>query len=70
MDHDVAFYRLRASQEQEAARNSAHPSARLTHLTLAARYDDLANTMEARDRHFDFRRIAAVFKTVRLKFGR
>jgi hypothetical protein len=51
MEGDAAYFARRALQEREAALKAAHPTARQAHLQLAARYDDLAHSITARDKH-------------------
>jgi hypothetical protein len=49
MESDKAFFRRRAEQERVAAGNVAHAAARMAHLALADRYDDLAHAITARE---------------------
>jgi hypothetical protein len=49
MEGDSAYFRHRASQERVAAMKAAHPNARQAHLEMAARFDDLAGSITARD---------------------
>ena len=51
MEGDAAYFARCASQEREAALKAAHPTARQAHLELAGRYDDLAHSITARDKH-------------------
>ena len=51
MEGDAAYFDRRASQEREAAMKAAHPKARQAHLDLAARYDDLAHSITAREKY-------------------
>jgi hypothetical protein len=50
MEGDAAYFARRALQEREAALER-RPTARQAHLQLAARYDDLAHSITARDKH-------------------
>lgn len=52
MEGDAAFCRRRASEEKAAAMKAAHPKARQAHLEMAARYEELAVSITARDRYF------------------
>jgi hypothetical protein len=45
-DHD--YFLRRAAEEREAAEHAAHPIARLSHLELAERYDDVAAATSGR----------------------
>ena len=47
MEDDFAYYRRRAADERVAAMKSAHYAARVSHLELADRYEDLATQIEA-----------------------
>lgn len=51
MEGDAIYFGRRASQEREAALKAAHPKARQAHLDLAARYEDLAHSIIAREKH-------------------
>lgn len=51
MDGDATYFARRAAQEREAAMKTTHPTARLAHLELAGRYDDLAHSITAREKH-------------------
>jgi hypothetical protein len=51
MEGDATYFSRRASQEREAALKAAHPNARQAHLDLAHRYDDLAHSINERDKH-------------------
>jgi hypothetical protein len=42
MEGNSTYYRRRAQEERAAAMKSAHPTARQSHLAMAARYDELA----------------------------
>ena len=42
MHGDANYFIRRANEERLAAMKAAHPSARLAHLKMAARYDELA----------------------------
>ena len=50
MAGDVAYLIRRASEEREAAMRAAHPKARQSHLQLAARYQEMADAITARER--------------------
>jgi hypothetical protein len=52
MKGDAALCARRASEERTAARKAARPKARQAHLEMAARHDDLARSITARDEHF------------------
>jgi hypothetical protein len=41
LEPDAAYFGRRADQERRAAINASNRSARLAHLEMAARYDDL-----------------------------
>jgi hypothetical protein len=49
MESKSGYFARRASEEREAALKSAHATAREAHLTLAKRYDELANASEVID---------------------
>lgn len=51
VEGDAAYFSRRASEERAAAMKAAHPKARKAHLDMAGRYDDLAHSITARDRH-------------------
>jgi hypothetical protein len=42
MECDYDYFLRRAAEEREAAQRAAHPTARQSHLELAARYEDVA----------------------------
>lgn len=52
MEGDAAFCARRASEERAAAMKAAHPMARQAHMEMAQRYDDLAHSITAREKHF------------------
>lgn len=47
---DTAYYRLRAKQENEAARKAANSLAAAIHRTLASRYEALAKAPDSEER--------------------
>lgn len=49
MEHDVAYFNRRATEETTAASQAAHPNARQAHLDMAERYRDLASAIAAGD---------------------
>jgi hypothetical protein len=49
MENNAGYFARRASEERQAALKSAHVNAREAHLTLARRYDELANASEVID---------------------
>jgi hypothetical protein len=51
MESDVAYFVRRAGEEREAAMKAAHLNARQAHLEMARRYDDLAQSITAREKH-------------------
>lgn len=51
MEGDATYFSRRASDERAAAMKAAHPKARQAHLDLAHRYDDLAHSITAREKH-------------------
>ena len=50
MEDDVSYFTRRAFQEREAAMRSSDMRARQAHLDMADRYQDLATSIEARER--------------------
>jgi hypothetical protein len=52
MDGDVAYLLRRASEERAAAMRARHPNARQSHLELAARYQEMADAIIAREQFF------------------
>lgn len=50
MEDDVSYFMRRASQQREAAMRSSDLRARQAHLEMADRYQDLATSIEARER--------------------
>ena len=44
MEGNSTYFRRRAHEERTAAMRAAHPIARQSHLAMAARYDELAET--------------------------
>jgi hypothetical protein len=51
MESDVNYFMRRAAEERAAASSASDPQARLIHLDLAARYEDLSNGIT---RHEEF----------------
>jgi hypothetical protein len=51
MEDDRVYFRRRASDERAAAMKAAHPKARDAHIQLADRFDDLASSIEHRERY-------------------
>lgn len=51
VESDVAYFRRRACDERAAAMRAEHPQARMAHLELAARYQELSDAIVARERH-------------------
>ena len=45
MEHDVAYFSRRASEERAAATQAQHPNARQAHLELANRYQEMATAI-------------------------
>jgi hypothetical protein len=50
MEGDRAYFGRRAIEERIAAMKSAHPNVRKTHLDMAARYEELAQAISAREK--------------------
>jgi hypothetical protein len=55
MEGDVAYLIRRASEERAAAMRARHPNARQSHLELAARYQEMADAIIAREQFFGIR---------------
>ena len=49
MEHDVAYFNRRASEERTAANLAEHPNARQAHLEMAERYKDMASAIATSD---------------------
>jgi hypothetical protein len=49
MEDDVSYFAGRACEEREAALRCSNLKARQAHLGMAARYDDLATAIQARE---------------------
>jgi hypothetical protein len=49
LESDATYFGRRANEELFAASKAEHPNARLAHLELAARYDDLARGLRAHE---------------------
>jgi len=49
MENNAGYFARRASEERQAALKCAHATAREAHLSLAKRYDELANASEGVD---------------------
>jgi TorA maturation chaperone TorD len=47
-DEDGRYFRERAAQEVTAAVNAGHPGARLAHLQIAQRYEELSQAIQRR----------------------
>jgi TorA maturation chaperone TorD len=47
-EDDGRYFSQRASQEVTAAINAAHPGARLAHLQIARRYEELSQAIQGR----------------------
>jgi len=52
---DAGYFSRRASEEREAAMKAANPNARQAHLDLATRYEDLAQSITAREQYLGLR---------------
>ena len=52
MNGDVAYLLRRASEERAAAMRARHPNARQSHRELAARYQEMADAIIARQQIF------------------
>jgi hypothetical protein len=55
VESDASYFERRAREEREAARAAVHPNARLAHLELAERYEDLANAITERENFLGLR---------------
>jgi hypothetical protein len=55
MDGDVGYLLRRASEERAAAMRARHPNARQSHLELAARYQEMADAIIAREQFLAIR---------------
>lgn len=53
MESDLAYFRRRASEERTAALEARHADARLAHLQIAERYEDLVRAIAAREQKPD-----------------
>ena len=51
MEGDVLYFSRRAKEERAAAMKAAGSAARDAHLDMAARYDELAASIAAREQH-------------------
>jgi hypothetical protein len=51
MDSDVSYFRLRASEERSAAKQTRLAKARQAHLELAERYEDLVRAITGSEQH-------------------
>ena len=51
METDAEYFRRRASEEFLAAKETGHPGARRAHREMAARFEDLADAIAARERY-------------------
>ena len=49
LESDATYFGRRANEELLAASKAEHPNARLAHLEMAARYDDLACGIRAHE---------------------
>jgi hypothetical protein len=52
MNGDVSYLIRRASEERAAAMRALHPNARQSHRELAARYQEMADAIVARQQFF------------------
>ena len=50
MESDSIYFARRAGKERIAAMKAPHPSARRSHLDMAARYDELSGAIAKRNR--------------------
>ena len=53
MEGDQLYFCRRAQEEREAAMKAAHPTARLAHIDLAERYEELATAIASHHRFVD-----------------
>jgi hypothetical protein len=58
MQSDVAYLMRRASEERTAAMRAPHPNARQSHRELAARYQEMADAIIARQQIFELNKKA------------
>ena len=49
MESDLAYFRRRVSEERTAALQARHADARLAHVQMAERYEDLVRAIAARE---------------------
>jgi hypothetical protein len=50
MEGDQVYFCRRAKEEREAAMKAAHPAARVRHMEMAERYDELAAAIASHHR--------------------
>lgn len=52
MEADHVYFCRRAQEEREAAMKAAHPAARVSHVAMAERYDELAIAIASHQNSF------------------